>query len=569
MSETNSDQTFKVGLCMAGAVSAGAYTAGVMDFLLEALETWEQRRGQAGVPTHRVEIPVMGGASAGGMTAIITAASLNNTILHFNEPDQNDLMAERPENKLYHSWVDLIDTDMLKHMLSTGDIKPGHVLSALNSQFIDKIADRAVQVDTSEKAWKPLPPFFSKDLKVFTTLSNLQGFEYDVSFRSETSRSRYYMQQHGDFACFQLCDEAISGANQGWMPLNFKTKENVETARNAAMATGAFPVGLQARILKRDGQYINANEWIIKPNAGSYKKAPDGPYPTLNVDGGLINNEPFDLIRSYLARTTGQTNVDDYEDFKQFKSTILMIDPFPSAEAKAIKQSPKLLNVVSATLSAMISQMRAKPLQISKAMESGNAAQYLITPSRWVPAAKGQKADGEKGIHVEGDKAIACGTLDGFGGFLSKEFRIHDYFLGRFNCKSFLRDYFTIPEEAANVHPVFSKGYEGVDANAFRSKKDNTRQIIPIFDDAVEVKFPAIVFRHGETWPMLREEDIDKYRGAIKDRIQAVVLNVFEMGRLNTFLLWAGAKVLLNRKLSDSVLRTIKDSLTEWNLLKK
>ena len=33
---------FEIGLCMAGAVSAGAYTAGVMDYLIETLDKWEQ-----------------------------------------------------------------------------------------------------------------------------------------------------------------------------------------------------------------------------------------------------------------------------------------------------------------------------------------------------------------------------------------------------------------------------------------------------------------------------------------------------------------------------------------------
>ena len=61
----------------AGAVSAGAYTAGVMDFLIETLHNWEQHRGKPGVPTHRVVIPVIGGASAGGMTGILTAAAIN------------------------------------------------------------------------------------------------------------------------------------------------------------------------------------------------------------------------------------------------------------------------------------------------------------------------------------------------------------------------------------------------------------------------------------------------------------------------------------------------------------
>jgi hypothetical protein len=36
---------FKLAINMAGAVSAGAYTAGVLDFLTEATEEWETRKG--------------------------------------------------------------------------------------------------------------------------------------------------------------------------------------------------------------------------------------------------------------------------------------------------------------------------------------------------------------------------------------------------------------------------------------------------------------------------------------------------------------------------------------------
>jgi hypothetical protein len=35
--------TFEIGLVLAGAVSAGAYTAGVLDFLYEALDYWDGR----------------------------------------------------------------------------------------------------------------------------------------------------------------------------------------------------------------------------------------------------------------------------------------------------------------------------------------------------------------------------------------------------------------------------------------------------------------------------------------------------------------------------------------------
>jgi len=41
---------------MAGAVSAGAYTAGVMDYLIEALQEWQRRKdaGLPDTPSHKV-----------------------------------------------------------------------------------------------------------------------------------------------------------------------------------------------------------------------------------------------------------------------------------------------------------------------------------------------------------------------------------------------------------------------------------------------------------------------------------------------------------------------------------
>ena len=113
----NQNKPFRIGLCMAGAVSAGAYTAGVMDYLVEALSEWEKRRGESNVPSHSVVIPIMGGASAGGMTAVLAASTINNPVSAVGLPKPGKLMAEQPENKLYNSWVDLLQQDMFPKML--------------------------------------------------------------------------------------------------------------------------------------------------------------------------------------------------------------------------------------------------------------------------------------------------------------------------------------------------------------------------------------------------------------------------------------------------------------------
>ncbi len=77
---------FELGLVMAGAISAGAYTAGVVDFLIEALDAWEAAKAHARahpedpasreVPNHEVRLKVLSGASAGGITAALTAGQL-------------------------------------------------------------------------------------------------------------------------------------------------------------------------------------------------------------------------------------------------------------------------------------------------------------------------------------------------------------------------------------------------------------------------------------------------------------------------------------------------------------
>lgn len=75
---TSNRPVFELGLVQAGAISAGAYTAGVIDFLIEAMDAWEKRKDHPDVPHHDVKLKVISGASAGGMTAAITAAALQS-----------------------------------------------------------------------------------------------------------------------------------------------------------------------------------------------------------------------------------------------------------------------------------------------------------------------------------------------------------------------------------------------------------------------------------------------------------------------------------------------------------
>ena len=71
---------------MAGAISAGAYTAGVLDFLTEALDEWYAAKDRnEPVPLHEVSIEAFSGASAGGMCAAISAVMLQEDFTHISD----------------------------------------------------------------------------------------------------------------------------------------------------------------------------------------------------------------------------------------------------------------------------------------------------------------------------------------------------------------------------------------------------------------------------------------------------------------------------------------------------
>jgi len=559
MSNNPTNSAFQVGICMAGAVSAGAYTAGVMDYLLEALSAYEENRGKDGFPSHKVEIPVMGGASAGGMTAIITAAALQQGITPITAP-LGDPLQERPENMLYHSWVDLTGRDMFSKMLDNGDIGTD-VVSALNCQFIDEVAQRAIRPAGTVK-WQEMPAFFPRKLKLFTTLSNLEGFTYDIAFRSAAASSfhPYYMQLHNDYACFELLRPGEQPTTDGWMPLNIKSGENTRAAMDAAMATGAFPVGLRSRIVSRTENTVNNNPLYDNKTLKAIQIARD-PYNSLNVDGGMINNEPFDKVRELLMDITDQHEQEAYESYDTFKSTVLMIAPFPSTKPAAITLGDKLLHVVGLTLSAMISQMRAKASQIKDAMNPTCAGQYLIDPSRTINRNTPEQKT------IQGERAIACGALGGFSGFLNKEFRVHDYFLGRYNCQVFLQQYFTIPAAALSINPIFKEGYAGVKDLSPFTAKDGGIQIIPVGNQLLTM--PDINFSGGnKKWPEQNWDSIDQYSGALKQRIEKVILNVTAYKPVPKFFLRIGAFILLRGLLAKAILKAVKQELTKWHLLK-
>lgn len=566
-------KVLKIGLVMAGAVSAGAYTAGVLDYLFEALEEWQRRKdeGIPNTPHHDLEIEVIGGASAGGMTGMITAAALQEKFPPVKAPDSPQGKA----NKFYDSWVNMDSEDILLDLLDSGDLKKDGLHSLLNSNFIDKIAQKVIEVP-KEAAYINQRKYISPTLKFFVSLSNLKGWEYDIGFQAELENIKSFkMKTHEDYACYQLSEDGKAISDNGWIPLNFQKKININSARDAAMATGAFPLGLKARTFTRNINDIKKNSWLSSyfyDTTDSVEFSHIKEYSSLFVDGGMINNEPFEKVHQVLFGTHPDEEFVETSP-SDFDRTIIMIDPFPSEpenlelEDDFVTQS-LLKNIVPEILNVLLDQSRIKSRDLIEALNSENYSRFLIAPSR-------KTIIEEEIIPIEGSKALASGALGGFGGFLNKNFRIHDYFLGRKNCQGFLQNYFVIPADTPNG--IVCEGYNGVDRSLFHpvnrknSKGEDINeqfiQILPIFDKTRVVMpnlNPKGRNQYEKNWPVMTEKQLKKYEKPLKDRVKIILeetFNVDEMNFLDKILLKIGEKVILNRKITRAILNLTRQSL--------
>ncbi len=489
--EAAPENTFVIGLAMAGAVSAGAYTAGVLDTLFRALAEHE-RRFQAGEVDHQVILKVMSGASAGSICAALGAASLVQGVVPLDPDDRF-----RPGLPMLHElWVERIRlTDGAGHGLlgegdlgadETGESRP--VTSILDSTHIDEEA-LALVADVLRGAEGEGLGFVAEDLEIFLTTTNLMGVTYEVRFGGDGGGygHGHVMASHGNVEHFRLsglgrhpwrsewlrrwADSGISlrapddpGARLDFGDV-FRDPMPSGWARlvRSAVASGAFPVGLSSRRLDVSYAELEGRAWPIDTDPHERRPRPilpktiPGPVATIGyvaVDGGVANNEPFELAR-YALRDVDRTQetwrlAPNARSARDANRAVIMIDPFPegpemtlaSDDAPGKRRESSVLFAIKRLLPSLINQARFKPTELLNATDSSIHSRFLIAPSRTTP-------DGAK---LRGAMAIASGFVGGFGGFFSRNFREHDYRLGQHNCRSFLHKYFVLDSK----NPVFA-----------------------------------------------------------------------------------------------------------------
>ncbi len=591
----NSDSVapFEIALVMAGAISAGAYTAGVIDFLIQALDEWEAAKAIARdrpdepssreCPMHGVHIKAMAGSSAGGMTAGLAAGLLGMEFESVTAPRSAESMAEPWNNTLYRSWVSEIDIDRL---LETRDLDSRNglpVQSLLDSTVLRDIARDAFRFDRPER--RALRPYVSDSLHVFVTLTNLRGVPYAPHFENWPKLLPYEMTMHADHMHFVVGNVEPADGDSIWLnPRDYTTPETWGVLQDAALATGAFPIGLAPVLLKRPPAHYAFRHWVrtgyrsenpgghwksVPPNWPSVDQAvKDGEaagtrfdYEFLCVDGGVMNNEPLDLARRILEGPEGT----EVAGGDRANRAVLMVLPFPNGDSFSAeyRERPGILGLLATTFHALIGQARFKPQELAMANDPEVYSRFLVVPRR------GFRKDGTLEPHT-----IACGSLDGFGGFLSRKFREHDYQLGRRNCQWFLRHYFVLPSEGAGANSLFKdwtpearRKHRVLKAGA-GGLKDGTECVLPVLPIIPLVGTADETVREP-VWPTLTAAELKALKPKIKRRLGRVVSAMIDQNVSGWF--WGPlARRTLKAawwfkmgSVTNSILKKIRDELTE------
>lgn len=450
---------YRLGINMAGAISAGAYTAGVLDYFIEALDAWEAaKKSSQLVPRHDVSIDILTGASAGGMCTALGAVSM------FDPPNPCP-GSGRPwaqPTRLYRAWVQEI---RMQDLTSTSDLDAmgpeDRLTSLLNSSALHSIADSTLNAPAAPHRRAGV----SEKLRLLLTLTNLRGIPYSVN-RSNLGtffeRTDYYADQI-QFS-FDSAEAAADPTISGFIDVNDPQSKTWPLVRTAAIASGAVPLMLAPQVITRTPEDYEHRQWAVPVDPNEHPcvpgqpcvceertavppawDEPDGAFEVLYADGGATNNNPFECARRYIAGLNGLTHNERRP--MEADASVLTIAPFPGDDGFdpnwQARKNAGLLQAILALKEALTCQSRFLGESLTLLGNSDVASRYVIVPKDdTVPP---------------GMSPLQSASLGAFGGFFSEEFRRHDYHLGRYNCQRFLQQWFVLPVE----NPLIAAGVAG------------------------------------------------------------------------------------------------------------
>jgi len=547
---------FELGLALGGTVSAGAYTAGVLDFLIEALDAFEKYDGPD-KPTWKVKIKVMTGTSGGGVNAALMARALS---YQFPPIRASSSLAEQQQNPFYSIWVKDLD---IMGMLAVDDLTAGSKpVSFLNSKPLEDCAIKIADYEAHYPANKQPRAYIDNPLPIFLTLTNLRGIPYKIDMGNGLS------QEYVDHADYVRLSVFTQGANASYTlrPDEFGVSHDLvdltsgyilwARAVKFALGTGAFPFGFPEQALSRPLAHYRYRPIFISDTANPKKltatfgqvkwEAFITPHTTDNTlieeyhfpaaDGGLMDNEPIELCR----RTLAGYAANNPRDGSLAKRAVLLIDPFADKATLGGETVYSLFASIMPVINSWKDQARYDSRDLLLAEDKNVFSRFMITAK-------------DTNRNRIGGAAIACACADAFGGFLSESFRHHDYLLGRKNCQDFLRNEFYVYDNNPLVKD-WAKKYP-------THFSDNNVPLIPLYGlcktDEQVTGYPSGQF-----------DFTDDFKTALQNRLGKLVNAIEDNLHING-LLGMVIKPIVGMKekdLTETVINWLDQSLKEWGL---
>jgi hypothetical protein len=267
----------RLAITISGAVSLGSYESGVIFEVLDALAQHNQWASASNLSDERIEIDVLTGASAGGMTVAMIAQRLLYDGLS---------MSQAYDNPVYNAWVSDVDIVGLLARGPTEDVTH----SVLSSDFVIRISETYLMGRYKNQPQPPPTPqphaALSSDhkLQLGLALSNLNGVDY---YRSTLSGGQFIYTRHEDQFVSEI-DQIPDDRPELW-----------ERIRAMAVACGAFPVAFRVQDLVRNiveytSPYLVRGIW-------------DGQASTkfTYTDGGVFQNEPLGMAKNLVEQVPG------------------------------------------------------------------------------------------------------------------------------------------------------------------------------------------------------------------------------------------------------------------------
>lgn len=539
-------RTFELGMVLGGTVSAGAYTAGALDFLLEALEAWH---ADPAAP-HRVVVKTAAGTSGGAVCASILGLLSSRVVPHVKRdetpPGQPPVVTGNP---LWDLWVNdfqiakLLDVDDLGQDADAGSgVQPDpvqHVPALINCRMIDESGAKLAAIGTSAGATLG---YFAAPFRAAVTLANLRGIPYDVrGIPSIMDFSGAAYVQHDDFAWFAFPNGASpqpTAASIGKREDEFWLADDGNAADgyagygvlvSYATASAAMPLGLAARALVRPTEHYNYRPHVhALPEPPGYKVVwpdPDwshltatsesGIYTFTSVDGGTFNNDPVSLVHTALAGVIGRNPPDS----SSARRAMFMIDPLADKPVPIGNVGKSLVSVFKNMIPTFIAESRYQTADMELFGNEGVYSRFQLVPFR--------RADNKVG-----EPALAGTSLFAAAGWCSRSYRAHDFLLGRHNMQEYLQRELVLKAD----NPLF-------DAWTLDQRKDFARD-----DDFARVDVQAGTPRGSYYLPVIPDRTGD---GPLP--VPAWPTGTYDPGTL---------KPMLTRRLTAVVNRLVADNMT-------